>query len=490
MRISEILKNIPHEGSGNAEISSIEYDSRKAGEGSLFVCLRGANVDGHKFAPMAYKNGCRAFLCEEKMELPADAEQFVCENTRAALAVASAEFYGHPADELHLIGITGSKGKTTTSLLIHSILNAHGRNCAYIGSNGVIINGKTYETANTTPESHVLHHLFRNMVNEGVKYVVLEVSSQALARNRVDGIKFDTVVFTNICEEDHIGPGEHPDYEDYKNSKAKLFTDTYGARFAVYNADEEEKDFMLRDFHGEKISFAMKNASDYKGENKDIYRSETALGVSFDCITAEDNVHVRLMSPGAFSIYNGLAAIAVCGIYGVDCRAAAETLEHTPVQGRFEIVEARPGRTYIIDYSHNGMALTKALKALREYEPKRIICVFGSVGGRTQCRRSELAIASSEYADYSIITSDNPDFESPEAIVEEIASHMKEGSAFECVVDRSEAIKRAVEIAEDGDIVLFAGKGHENYQLVCGQKVPFSEREKILWECNIPEVVI
>lgn len=490
MRISDILKNVPHEGSGNAEISAIEYDSRKAGEGSLFVCLRGANADGHKFAPMAYKNGCRAFLCEEVMDLPEDAEQYVCENTRAALAVASAEFYGHPADELRLIGITGSKGKTTTSLLIHSILNAHGRNCAYIGSNGVIINGQTYETANTTPESHELHRLFRIMADGGVKYVVLEVSSQALARNRVDGIKFDTVVFTNICEEDHIGPGEHPDYEDYKNSKAKLFTDTYGASVAVYNADEAEKDFMLRNFSGEKISFAIENDADFKGVNKNIYRSETALGVSFGCLLDGESTPVRLMSPGAFSIYNGLAAIAVCVIYGLTVKEAADTLEHTPVQGRFEIVEARPGRTFIIDYSHNGMALTKALKALREYEPKRIICVFGSVGGRTQCRRSELALAASEFADYSIITSDNPDYESPEAIVEEIASHMKEGSAFECVVDRGEAIKRAVEMAEEGDIVLFAGKGHENYQLVRGKKEPFSERERILWECGIPEAVI
>ena len=490
MKICDILKDIPHRGNSEAEITAIEYDSRKAGENTLFVCLRGAKADGHKFAPMAYDKGCRAFLCEEELDLPGDAEQFVCENTRAALAVASAEFYGHPAEKLTLIGVTGSKGKTTTSLLIHSILNGNGKNCAYIGSNGVIINGKVTETANTTPESHVLHHLFRLMVNEGVKYAVLEVSSQALARNRVDGIKFDTVVFTNICEEDHIGPGEHPDYEDYKNSKAKLFTDTYGARYAVYNADEEEKDFILKGFGGERISFAMNSDADYRGVNKDIYRSETALGVSFDCVYEGDSTHVRLMSPGAFSIYNGLAAIAVCAIYGVDVENSAATLLHTPVQGRFEIVEATPGRTFIIDYSHNGMSLTKALKALREYEPKRIICVFGSVGGRTQCRRSELAIASSGGADYSIITSDNPDFESPEAIIEEIASHMSEGSAFECITDRAEAVKRAVEMAEDGDIVLFAGKGHENYQLVCGKKIPFSEREQILWACKEPELII
>ncbi len=490
MKICDILKDIPHEGDSTAEISAIEYNSKNAVGGSLFVCLRGANADGHKYASSAYDKGCRAFLCEERLDLPEDAEQFVCENTRAALAVASAEFYGHPANKLKLIGVTGSKGKTTTSLLIHAVLNANGRNCAYIGSNGVLINGRAKETANTTPESHVLHQLFREMVDGDVKYAVLEVSSQALARNRVDGIKFDTVVFTNICEEDHIGPGEHPDYEDYKSSKAKLFTDAYGARYAVYNADEAEKDFILRGYSGERISFAMENDADLRGVNKDIYRSDTALGVSFDCVYCGESVPVRLMSPGAFSIYNGLAAMAVCMIYGVTLREAAAALEHTPVQGRFEIVEAMPKRTFVIDYSHNGMALTKALKALREYGPKRIICVFGSVGGRTQCRRSELAIASSEGADYSIITSDNPDFESPEDIVAEIASHMKEGSAFECVVDRGEAIRRAVAMSEAGDIVLFAGKGHETYQLVCGKKVPFSEREKIIRECSALEALI
>ncbi len=485
MKISEILKNVRHTADGDAEVSAIEYDSRKAGEGSLFVCLRGANVDGHKFAPGAYEKGCRAFLCEERLDLPGDALQFVCDDTRAALAVCSAEFYGHPADSLKIIGITGSKGKTTTSLLIHSIFNKSEKNCAYIGSNGVLINGKLQETANTTPESHVLHKLFREMVDSGVEYVAIEVSSQALARNRVDGIKFDTVVFTNLCNEDHIGPGEHPDFEDYKCSKAKLFTDTYGARYAVYNADEADSDFMIKDFHGESVSYSVEGAADYVGKNKDIYKSSTALGVCFDCYFAGDSSHVRLMSPGYFSIYNGLAAIAVAGIYGIDVGSAAEILERTPVQGRFEIVEALPERTFIIDYSHNGFALTKALTTLREYEPKRIICVFGSVGGRTQCRRGELAAASSEYADYSIITSDNPDREPPADIIRDIAEAMKEGSKFECIEDRAEAIERAVSISREGDIILFAGKGHETYQLVDGKKLPFSERELILKACEL-----
>lgn len=487
MNINELLIDVPHRGESSAEVKSIEYDSRKAVEDSLFVCLRGANVDGHSFALAAYKNGCRLFLCEEIVELPDDAEQFIVSDTRAALAVISAEFYGHPARELKLIGLTGTKGKTTTALLINSILNAHGKNCAYIGSNGILINGKLSETANTTPESHVLHKYFRQMVDEGVKYVVLEVSSQALARNRVDGIKFDTVVFTNLGE-DHISPVEHPDLEDYRNSKAKLFTDTYGAAYAVYNADDEASDFMLKCFSGERISFAIENNADYVGRDLDKYRSETALGVSFNCMYDGEEIPTRLMSPGAFSVYNGLAAMAVCNIYGVDVASSSATLSHTPVQGRFEIVEAAPGKTFVVDYSHNGMSLTKALSTLREYEPNRLICVFGSVGGRTQGRRRELAEVASELADYSIITSDNPDFEDPYAITSEIASHMKEGSAYECITDRKEAIDRAVEMAQDGDIVLFAGKGHETYQLICGKKEPFSERELIVNACQMAEI--
>ncbi|MBQ7836243.1 MAG: UDP-N-acetylmuramoyl-L-alanyl-D-glutamate--2,6-diaminopimelate ligase [Clostridia bacterium] len=488
MIINELFRNIPHKGSSARDISSIEYDSRKAGEDTLFVCLRGAVTDGHKYAPSAYSKGCRAFLCEEELSLPEDAEQIIVKDSRATLAMASAEFYGHPAESLKIIGITGTKGKTTTALLIHGILNSAGENCAYIGSNGILINGVMHESANTTPESHVLHKYFRQMVDAGVRYVALEVSSQALARNRVDGIIFDTVVFTNLGE-DHISPVEHPDLEDYKNSKAKLFTAAYGAKRAVYNADDEASEYMLRRFTGSRVSFSMEGDADYVGRYKSIYRSATSLGVVFDCIREGEATETHLMSPGAFSIYNALAAIAVCAGYGVSVDISANALGRTPVQGRFEIVEAAPERTFVVDYSHNGLSLTKALTTLREYEPARLICVFGSVGGRTQGRRRELAEVASELADFSIITSDNPDFEDPDAIVAEIASYMKEGSDYLCITDRAEAVAEAVAMSKAGDIILFAGKGHETYQLVEGKKLPFSERELILDACKMAEMV-
>ena len=484
MRLSRILKDIPGElRGGDPECTGIEYDSRKARGGDLFVCLVGAKRDGHDFAMRAYDNGCRAFLCERALELPDDAVQAVTDDTRAALPVIAAEFYGHPADKLHIIGITGTKGKTTTALLCSAILNAAGMNCAYIGSNGVIINGQHTETVNTTPESLELHHYFALMAASGVKYAVLEVSSQALGHHRVDGIPFEVAAFTNLSE-DHIGEGEHPDFEDYRRCKKRLFSD-FGAKSIIYNADDESSGYMTEGASGDAVSYGINSEADFRASGIEKYRNDTSLGVRFECRRAGrlHSVPVSLMSPGTFSVYNGLCAIAIAACYGVAEDFSASVLERTPVQGRFEVVEGIPGRTFIIDYSHNGLSLTSALTTLRDYEPERIICVFGSVGGRTRGRRRELAEAASKYADYVIITSDNPDFEPPEEVIDEIASYMSFDTPYECVVDRGEAIRRAVGMSRRGDIVLFAGKGHETYQLICGQKVPFSERRLILEAC-------
>ena len=480
MKLNDIIKNIPHECDSDIDITKIEYNSLKAEKGHLFVCLPGARRDGHDFAPRAYENGVRAFLVERKLPLPDDCVQIVTPDTRAALAVISADFYGRPADKLHIIGITGTKGKTTTALLVASILNAAGKNCAYVGSNGVIINGKQTETVNTTPESLQLHHFFSMMVAEGVKYAVIEVSSQALMHNRVDGLPFEVTAFTNFSP-DHIGEGEHADLLEYKNAKKRLF-DCFTPKCVVYNADDEVSEYMISGHKGDTISFSLSGEGDMVATAPRLYRNETSLGITFDCCCNGITVPVQLMTPGAFSVYNGLCAMAIVRHFGVSCDFSASVLAHTPVQGRFEIVEGTPGVTFVIDYSHNGISLTKALCTLREYEPERIICVFGSVGSRTQCRRRELAEAASAYADYSIITSDNPDFEEPENVISEIASHMN-GAEYECITDRADAIKKAVSMAKEGDIVLFAGKGHETYQLVCGKKLPFSERELIENAC-------
>ena len=481
MKLNYLVRRIDHTGASDADITAITYDSRKAGPGALFVCLVGAWLDGHTYAESAYRNGCRAFLVERTLVLPADAVQIVTEDTRAALAVIGADFYGNPADELHLIGITGTKGKTTTALLTAAIMTEAGLPCAYIGSNGVDIAGVHEATANTTPESLELHRLFRKMLDAGVHHCVLEVSSQALRHHRVDGVPFEVVAFTNLSE-DHIGPGEHPDFEDYKCAKRRLFAE-YNARTMVYNADDPYSAFMREGFQGEPVSFGIQSPADYHGGNLAQYRSETALGIDFVCAHGGAATPVRVMSPGAFSASDALCAIALCGAFGVTPAQAAATLAHTPVQGRFEVVEGLPGRTFIVDYSHNGLALTSALKTLRAYQPHRLICVFGSVGGRTQVRRKELADASSAYADYSIITSDNPDNEPPEDVIRDIAGHMAPGAPYACITDRCDAIYASVKMAEPGDIVLFAGKGHEDYQLIHGQKQHFVERDIIKEAC-------
>lgn len=483
MKLEKLISPIPHTGHGDMEIEGIEYNSQKASAGDIFVCLPGARRDGHDFAPRAYENGVRAFLCERPVDLPEDAVQIITPDTRSALAMIAAEFYGHPAKKLHLIGITGTKGKTTTALLVNAILNAAGKSCAYIGSNGVIINGRQTETVNTTPESLQLQGYFSQMVAEGVEYAVLEVSSQALMHNRVDGLDFEIAAFTNLSP-DHIGEGEHADFEEYKNAKKRLF-DNSPAKCVIFNADDPVSPYMMSGYNGSTVSFSADGNADITAGKPCLYRDSTSLGISFECTSCGATIPVKLMTPGTFSVYNGLCAMAICREVGVSLDFSATVLSHTPVQGRFEVVEGTPGVTFIVDYSHNGLSLTKALQTLKEYKPERIICVFGSVGGRTQCRRKELAEAASLYADLCIVTSDNPDFEDPDAIVNEIASHLS-GVEYECITDRREAIERAVSIAREGDIVLFAGKGHETYQLICGQKVPFCEREIIKEACAVP----
>ncbi len=490
-RLSELLLDYPCtvsvgvDADSDPTINSIEYDSRGVSNNTLFFCMTGATRDGHSYASAAYEAGCRAFIVEHTVELPRDdAVQVIVQNSRAALAVISRRFYDDPSKELTLIGVTGTKGKTTTSLLIKEILCNNGIKCGYIGTNGVQYLGRFYETVNSTPESRELQRHFRDMVSCGVTHVVMEVSSQALLprTHRVDGLHFDTVVFTNLGR-DHIGPTEHSSVEEYRDTKKRLFTD-FGAKNIVWNADDPHGTYMVGDSDGRLISYAVQGEADYRGDGLVPYRDETSLGIDINVIHKGVRTNVRLRTPGTFSMYNGLAAIAVCSCYDISVARCAQTLRKISVNGRFEIVDAVPGVTFLIDYAHNGYSLTNALRELRAYSPKRLICLFGSVGGRTQERRRELAEASSKYADYSIITSDNPNFEEPESIIRDIVNALTPNALYVTVADRAEAIRFAVHIAREGDIVLLAGKGHETYQLINGEKVPFSERNVILDEAS------
>lgn len=465
------------------EIRELCCDSRKACENSMFVCISGALADGHDYAAAAYSGGCRIFVAERRIMLPDDAMFILVADTRIALARLSSHFFGNPSREMTIIGITGTKGKTTSSLLIYNILNESGIPTGYIGSNGVSYLDYQYTTLNTTPESYDLHAHMRQMVDSGVKTLVMEVSSQALKMARVHGIKFDICVFTNLAL-DHIGEFEHPDFEDYKLCKRSLFTD-YGAEYVVYNADDEYAMSVVGGATCEKTGISLGGHADFVADSVTYFRSEGNIGVSFECANEGKIFPVALSFPGEFSVYNALTAIAVCSRLGLTAGKITKAMRHIRIKGRFETFELPNGATVVIDYAHNGVSLKAALQALRIYEPTRLVCLFGSVGGRTRMRRAELGLVASRDADFCILTADNPDNESPNAIISEIASYFTAGTCpYVAIPDRRAAIEYALDNSQSGDIILLAGKGHESYQIICGVRQEFSEARIVEEYCR------
>lgn len=457
-------------------VSSVCCDSRKAYENSVFVCISGALYDGHEYAMSAYSRMCRIFVAQHELELPDDAVVIIADDTRTVLADMSAEFFGRPSEKMTVIGITGTKGKTTTSLLIYNILNANGIPTGYIGSNGVEYGNYHFETVNTTPESYDIQYYMSKMLADGIKTLVMEVSSQALMLGRVRNIKFSVCVFTNLYP-DHIGKYEHPDFDNYMECKHSLFTD-YGAEFVVYNGDDPHSAVMTEGCNCPTEKISVKGEADYSANDITFFRTPGNIGVSFMCRAHGRELRVSLPFPGEFSVYNALTSIAVCRRLGLDLDNIVSAMEKTRIKGRFQTLELPNGATVVIDYAHNGVSLKAALGALRIYRPSRLICLFGSVGGRTKMRRAELGLVASREADLCIITSDNPDNEPPLAIIGEIASYFTAGSCpYIAIPDRKKAIEYALANSHKGDIILLAGKGHETYQLVCGVREHFSEEE-------------
>ncbi len=459
------------------EVTALCYDSRDVREGCAFVCIKGWQADGHRYVKNAYDAGCRVFVAEHAVNLPDDAVVIISPDTRVALAELSACYFGYPARKMNVIGITGTKGKTTSSLLIYNILNASGVPTGYIGSNGVGYGSVWESTLNTTPESYDLHRYMHDMLNAGIDTLVMEVSSQALKMARVHGIKFKICVFTNLSP-DHIGEFEHPDFEDYKNWKRTLFT-SYGAEHIVYNADDEYAQAVVGGTRSKRVGVSVGNKNaDFSADSITYFRSAGNIGVSFECSSEGKTFPVALSFPGEFSVYNALTAIAVCTRLGLSAGKITKSMRHIRIRGRFETHELPCGATVVIDYAHNGVSLKAALAALRIYSPTRLICLFGSVGGRTKMRRAELGLVASRDADFCILTSDNPDTESPSAIISEIATYFTAGSCpYVAIPDRKKAIEYALNMARSGDIILLAGKGHESYQTICGVREHFSEAE-------------
>ena len=480
--LAPIRQRAIHEKLLQNPLLALRYDSRMATAGTVFFCLVGKTSDGHLYAPSAYRNGCRIFAVERELDLPKDALQLLVPDTRKALADCSAVFYDHPERHMRLIGLTGTKGKTTTSLLIRTLLEEAGIPAGYIGTNGVDYRNYHFQTVNSTPESAEIYRYLRSMLDEGVAVCVLEVSSQALWMERTRGLCFDTVLFTNLSR-DHIGGVEHPDWEHYRDCKRRLFTD-YPAEAVAVNHDDPNSAYMVDQTTAPLLEFGLTSSEEkplwYACDLRPM-RQADRLGVGFAVyrggVPLGNDWFLPL--PGHFNVQNALAALTVvCERFGVDVAMAKKILAHATVQGRFEAFSspALPNVSFIIDYAHNGVSLASILDALKIYEPQRLIWRFGSVGGRTTERRRDLAEAAGPRCDLCILTSDNPACEPPEAIIDEIDAAFPEGSCPRIkITDRASAIRHVVEIAQEGDVILLAGKGHENYQLVGTVKEPFSE---------------
>lgn len=478
MRLTDLLEKLKYEcvqGSTDVEVSAVENDSRKVKPGSLFICIEGANFDGHQYAAEVADKGAKVLVVSKPVE-DAVAEKDITvirvENTRYAMAFISAAWFGHPAEKLKVIGITGTKGKTTTTYLVKSILENAGIRCGLVGTIETIIGDTVIPSCNTTPESYILQETFAKMVDAGMEAVVMEVSSQALMLHRTQGFVFDYGIFTNL-EPDHIGPNEHASFEDYMACKGLLFQQ---CRVGIVNGDDVHMEKVVEGHTCELETYGMGRENMLRAENLELVHVPGKLGVDFH-VAGLMNFDVEVPTPGRFSVYNALCAIAICRHFHVDTDTICRALLKAKVKGRIEKVHVSDKFTLMIDYAHNAMALESLLSTLREYKPHRLVCLFGCGGNRSRLRRFEMGEVSGKLADLTVITSDNPRFEEPGDIIEDIKTGIgKTTGAYVEICDRREAIAYVISHAEEGDIIVLAGKGHEDYQEIKGKKYPMDER--------------
>ncbi len=485
--LTKLLEELEYEctqGTLDREVSAVVYDSRKVRPGCLFVCLKGANFDGHSFADGAVAGGARVLVVSEDVKSVKDRDVTVIrvQDTRYALAYLSAAWFDHPAGKLKTIGITGTKGKTTSTYLVKSILEAAGYKVGLIGTIEIIIGEEHIHAENTTPESYLLQEYLARMAEAGLDAVVMEVSSQALMMHRSQGFVFDYGIFTNL-EADHIGPNEHRDFEDYLHCKSLLFRQ---CRVGIGNGDDSHFEKVMEGHTCTLESFGMGENCSIRARGLELVHTPGELGVRFHVDFSEETgqnpggFDVEVPTPGRFSVYNALTAIAICRHFKVDTENIQKALLSAHVKGRIEMVKVSEDFTLLIDYAHNAMALESLLTTLREYEPHRLICLFGCGGNRARSRRYEMGEVSGRLADLTIITSDNPRFEEPQDIIEDIKSGIaKTDGKYVEICDRREAIRYAIEHGAPGDIVVLAGKGHEDYQEIKGVKYPMDERDLI-----------
>ncbi|MCI9525419.1 MAG: UDP-N-acetylmuramoyl-L-alanyl-D-glutamate--2,6-diaminopimelate ligase [Lachnospiraceae bacterium] len=474
-RLEKLLERLDYtvvQGSTDIEITELVYDSRKVKPGCLFVCIKGTVVDGHTFAGEAAKKGAAAILVQEDVEAPQDVAVVKVADSRYGLALLSCAWFHNPAEKLKVIGVTGTKGKTTTTYMVKSILENAGYKVGLIGTIEAIIGDKVIPANNTTPESWVVQSYFQQMVEAGCQCVVMEVSSQGLMMHRTTGIPFEIGIFTNI-EPDHIGPGEHSSFEEYMSCKGLLFRQ---CKIGIVNVDDKHWRQVLEGHTCALETFGFSEEADLRAKEPQLVKRPGYLGVSY-LAQGLVNAAIEIDVPGKFSIYNSLTAIAICRHFNVSAEDMKKALKEAKVKGRIEMVKVSDNFTLMIDYAHNAMSLESLLTTLKEYEPARLVCLFGCGGNRSKLRRYEMGEVSGRLADLTVITSDNPRFEEPQAIIDDIkAGIAKTDGKFVEIADRKEAIRYVIANGQPGDVIVLAGKGHEDYQEIKGKKYPMDER--------------
>ncbi|MCI9307759.1 MAG: UDP-N-acetylmuramoyl-L-alanyl-D-glutamate--2,6-diaminopimelate ligase [Lachnospiraceae bacterium] len=471
----ELLKGLEYEvlsGSVDINVNELVYNTAKVTKACLFVCIKGMAFDSHEAAAKAAESGAVVIVAERPVEVPEGITVVLVKDTRYALALISEAYFDYPAKKLKVIGITGTKGKTTTAFMVRSILEHAGISTGLIGTIETIIGDRHIPASNTTPESYAIQEDFAQMVEAGCKVVVMEVSSQGLKLHRTAGILFDLGIFTNLAP-DHIGPGEHESFEEYLECKSRLFRQ---CKVGIVNIDDEYCMKVINGHTCQLETYGFSENADLRALDMKLITRPGCLGVSYQ-VSGLENFQVEIDLPGRFSVYNSLVAIAICRHFDISKEDMLKALKEAKTKGRIERVKVSDDFTLMIDYAHNAMSLESLLTTLKEYRPKRLVCLFGCGGNRSRLRRFEMGEVSGRLADLTVITSDNPRFEEPQAIIDDIKTGMEktDGSYVE-IIDRKEAIRYVIEHGCPGDVIVLAGKGHEDYQEIRGVKYPMDER--------------
>lgn len=473
MKLKDIMQGVRFaiiQGNIDIDITNICYDSRAVKPGDVFFCIEGFNMDGHEFAKKALENGAIAIVCSKKIKEFCTVTIINVENGRRALAIASANFYGNPSRKLKLIGITGTNGKTTSTFMMKAILEEAGFKVGVIGTIANYIGNTAIKTSRTTPESLELHMLFKKMVDAGVTYCIMEVSSHSLSLDRVYGLKFNQGIFTNLTR-DHLD--FHKTFENYYEAKLRLFKCSANS---IINIDDEYGDRVFKDIDTLKTTYSINKKSDFTAKNILI----SSRSAEFEVISKFGNIVINLEIPGRYNVYNALGSLAACINEGVSLQHVKKGLEKVLIPGRCEIVAKRFKLSYeiIVDYAHTPDALDNILKTVREFTKGRLISVFGCGGDRDKTKRPLMGDIGCELSDIAIITSDNPRTEEPSLIIKDIVEGVKKNN-YIVIENRRDAIKKAMELAEKDDIIVIAGKGHEDYQVLKDRTIHFDEREVI-----------